>query len=146
MKFRYAEGNGIAPIHVTSIRRDRGGSGAFVLVDQGSACQEIRFSSNAEFLQIFRTLMAENVALSVGGHCAGPADEAALLLSSGELEGLYVQISWSNPERWTVREMSRNYALPWVKVAEPSIIVKTTFLQLCEKLRRLVNQIDSDSA
>jgi hypothetical protein len=123
---RYAEGTGEAPFHLSSVNRERLSKGAFIFSGQGAEGRKIVFTSNVEFLAIFRTLMAESVPLSIGGHCIGPADEVALLISSGELLGSYIEISWSGPEKWTLREIGKGHP-PWERVDVQKLIPNTSF-------------------
>lgn len=136
MKPRYAEGTGVSPIHVASIRREHDGRGAFVLSGSGAEGREISFSSDTDFLELLHALIAESVALSVGGHCLGPAEEAALLISNGELDGSYVEISWTAPEHWTLREISKGTVPPWERAADPRLIANPS----AERTLRLSTQ------
>jgi hypothetical protein len=114
------------PIHVASTNRERGGKGAFIFAGQGGEGHKMEFTSSVECLAIFGTLMAESVPFSIGGHCSGPAEEVALLISTGELHGSYIEIFWSGPEKWTVREIGEG-APPWERVAQPGLIANTSF-------------------
>lgn len=125
MKPRYARGFGQAPTHVSSIHRERLNKGTFVFSDSNGQ-KQVSFVTHAEFLDLLRKLMAASVPLSVGGHCPGPADEVAMLIASGELNGSYIEISWSGPEQWIVREILKS-ATEWEQVSAPFLFANTSF-------------------
>lgn len=123
MKPRFAKGTGKAPIYLSAIIRQSHGRGEFVF---GQDEARVRFTSSRQFIEIFQMLIERSVALSVGGLCPGPADEASMLLASGELIGEHVEISWSSPEHWVVREMKHG-ALEWEEVLDHGCIVNNSF-------------------
>lgn len=125
MKPRYARGSGQAPTHLSYIRRERLSIGTFVFSDS-SVQKQVSFVTHAEFLDLLRKLMAASVPLSVGGHCSGPADEVAMLIAEGELNGSYIEISWSGPGQWVVREIVKS-ATEWEQVSSPSLFANTSF-------------------
>jgi hypothetical protein len=126
MSPRYAQGFGIPPIHIALIRRDGFGRGAFIFAGSGGEGRQTLFTGHSEFLALLHILMQEPIALAVGGHCVGPADEVAMLNSSGELRGSYTEISWSGPDRWVLREMGENI-FPWEQISDLRQLTNTSF-------------------
>ncbi len=125
MKPRYARGTGQAPTHVSAIHRKRLNRGTFVFSD-GNNQKQVSFVTHAEFLDLLQKIMAASVPLSVGGHCPGPADEVAMLIAAGELKGSYIEITWSGPNQWVVREIVKS-TTEWEQVSAPSLFTNTSF-------------------
>jgi len=58
--------------------------------------------------------------------CPGPADEAALLIANAELAGPYLELSWTGPQQWVVRQIS-NSCDQWQLESDASRIANTSF-------------------
>lgn len=84
------------------------------------------FNSKSELVSKLREVLTQRVPLSIGGHCTGPADEVGMLAFSGKLSYPYIEISWSSPKHWTLREVTRN-AVEWEEVGDPACIANQSF-------------------
>ena len=123
---RYAEGRGKAPLHLFAIRHHADGKGVLVFVDRGGGEKPIAFSSDAQRIEMLRSLLIRAVPLLGGGNGAVPTDEVEFLVMTGKLRGPYVEFTWLSPERWMVREIAEN-AGPWEKVSDPALVANAWF-------------------
>ncbi len=96
------------------------------MFSEPSGERRIPFQTKDELYSLLQRLIAQAVPLSIGGHTPGAADEIAMLIDTGVLSGTYVEISWSGPGRWTVREIPKD-ALEWEQVPSPDMIANTSF-------------------
>lgn len=126
MKPRYSKGAGEPPVYLSAIVRSGFNRGELVFIEPNSKEVRISFCSKNQFIYLLKKLMSESVPLSVGGQSIGPADEVNLLISSGELSGSYVEISWLMPGLWSVREMIPG-AIEWQEINDPGIIANKSF-------------------
>ena len=125
MKPRYFQGTGEAPVHLASIVHERGNGGRLLFRVDGHE-SAVAFDSKPDLLSKLQAIIAQSVPLSIGGHCPGPADEVGMLISSGKLIHPYVEISWSAPECWMVREITEG-AVEWESTGELSDIANQSF-------------------
>jgi len=123
---RYFKGAGKPPAHLASINYEGAESGSLILTDTSGATYRQPFTSHAALLSLLGRLMHERVPFAVGGMCPGPADEVALLIEQGELEGDWVELSWSGAQEWMLREI-RASTSEWEIQAAPDLIVNTSF-------------------
>ena len=125
MKPRYCTGVGQAPDHLSAIIHDRGDEGRLIF---RAECKEtaVPFKSKSDLISKLGELMAQRVPLSIGGHCAGPADVVGMLIFSGKLSYPYIEISWTSREHWTLREVVKN-VVEWEVVNDPACIANQSF-------------------
>ena len=97
-----------------------------VFIDGTNSEFRINFASKAQLISMLRELMNQRIPCSVGGHGLGAAEEIELLISDGVLEGTYVEISWTSPSNWLLREKVQGAAV-WDEVTEPSVFSNTSF-------------------
>lgn len=126
MTLRYAEGSGRPPLHLAAIKHFGGGNGALVFVDRGGEEKIIPFHSDAERIEMLRSLMNRAVPFSRTGKDLDPTDELEFLLAGNKLQGSYVELAWRSTERWVVREIDRNNG-PWERVDHPSMLANILF-------------------
>lgn len=126
MKQRYFEGTGVAPIHLSHIFHERGSDAGRLLFKNGGQELGVAFNSKSDLLSKLQAILVNSVPISVGGHALGPADEVGLLIEAGKLKGSYVEISWSAPGCWTVREIIDG-ALEWEEAGCLSDIANQAF-------------------
>lgn len=106
MKPRFATGTGNAPVYLRAINHGKTGAGVLVFAGGSLNDSPVVFESEGDLHDKLKILVARSVPLSVGGQVPGPADELGLLMKSGALQqASYIQISWSRPLHWEVREM-----------------------------------------
>ena len=125
MKPRYFQGTGEAPIHLASLVHERGTSGRLLFRGEGHESAVV-FASKPDLLSKLQAIMAQLVPLSIGGHCPGPADEVRMLVPLAKLNHPYVEISWSAPGRWIVREITEG-AVEWESAGDLSDITNQPF-------------------
>ena len=123
---RYAKGQGQAPLHLALIHSATDESGYLQLVDKAGAEHRVLFSSHAERLSLLTRLIRERVPMAVGGMCPGPADEVALLIANKALNSPFIELSWTAPQQWIVREIAGN-TVGWVAESDVASIANTSF-------------------
>lgn len=128
IKPRYSKGSGLPPVHLSWVSSEDSVTGDLVFAHPVSGEHRVPCASRAELLDMFNTLVLKRVALAVGGMLPGPADEIAMLIA-----GPYVELSWSGPQQWTLRE-TINGASEWQPVPEADGIANVSFDP--ESLRR----------
>ncbi|PTY36294.1 hypothetical protein BGP77_03005 [Saccharospirillum sp. MSK14-1] len=126
MKPRYFQGIGEAPAHLSHIFHDRSDDAGRLQFKKEGHEFEVAFESTSDLLSKLQTILTDSVPLSVGGNVPGPVDEVGFLIESGKLQGPYIEISWSAPGCWTVREIIDG-ALEWKKADCLSDIVNQAF-------------------
>jgi hypothetical protein len=123
---RYAKGQGQAPLHLALIHCAADESGYLQLTDNAGAAHRVPFSSHAERLSLLTRLIGERVPMAVGGMCPGPADEVALLIANKALNGPYIELSWTAPQQWIVREIAGD-TMEWEAESDVARIADTSF-------------------
>jgi hypothetical protein len=124
IKLRYTKGSGTPPIHLASIDWGNPESGEFIF---SGACEHREpFTSRPRFLSRLQQLIQQRVPLAIGGMCPGPADEVALLIAKKELQGLYIELSWTGSQRWILREVSGD-SEQWELEPDASKIANSTY-------------------
>jgi hypothetical protein len=73
-----------------------------------------------------RSLLRQHVPIAVGGMLPGPADEVDRLIANEVLEGPYIELSWSGPGQWTLREIDGT-AGQWQLVADTRSMANVSF-------------------
>jgi len=126
MKPRFATGVGTAPVYLADISFGKSGRGVLVFTGGNVGARKVPFHSDGDLHAKLSILIRQNVPLSVGGHAVGPADRVAMLIESGKLNGPYIDISWSRPEHWTVRERVKG-AVEWQPVARADTFASINF-------------------
>ncbi|ASK33311.1 hypothetical protein CEK62_02360 [Alcanivorax sp. N3-2A] len=121
----YAQGRGQPPVYLAAIERAGDNRGALVFA-VGEAREKVAFGNDAELTGLLRQVLAAPVALSAGGHVPGPVDEVAMRIDAGELSGPYVEIAWSAPGRWILRQQVSG-ASQWQQSADPAQLVALDF-------------------
>ncbi|WP_311775969.1 hypothetical protein [Pseudomonas baetica] len=126
IKPRYAKGSGQAPAHLASINAADSQTGDLVFAGAVAGQRHVSFASHAELLAILNALILERVPFAVGGMCPGPADEVGLLIANKELAGPYLELSWTGPQQWLVRQIG--YASSeWQQVPDACEIANISF-------------------
>lgn len=123
---RYAKGSGQPPVHLASINSSDSTTGDLVFAGSAAGERTMPFTSHAELVRLLNELMLARVPFAVGGMCPGPADEAALLIANAELAGPYLELSWTGPQQWVVRQIS-NSCDQWQLESDASRIANTSF-------------------
>ncbi|WDR37833.1 hypothetical protein NN484_08860 [Pseudomonas serboccidentalis] len=123
---RYAKGSGQPPVHLASINSTDSTTGYLMFAGAAAGERKITFTSHAERVRLLNELMLARVPFAVGGMCPGPADEVALLIASAALAGPYLELSWTGPQQWVVRQMT-NSADQWQLEPDVSEIANTSF-------------------
>ena len=126
MKSRFATGIGVPPVHLSAINLDSARHGLLIFSGGSTGPRRIAFRSEADLCTKLNILLQRAVPVAVGGHIAGPADQVGMLIDSGKLNGKYIEISWSSPDHWIVREMI-NGAVEWESVTRADCFVTTDF-------------------
>lgn len=126
IKSRYAKGQGQAPLHLALIHCAADESGYLQLTDNAGAAHRVPFRSHAERLSLLTRLIRERVPMAVGGMCPGPADEVALLIANSEHSGPFIELSWTAPQQWIVREIAGD-TVEWEAESDVARIANTTF-------------------
>jgi hypothetical protein len=116
-------------VYLSFIAYDAAGNGRGELIFGGGipgTQTAVPFHSEADLCAKLGVLLRRRVPLSVGGLSGGAADQVAMLLESEKLSGNYVEISWSRPDHWTLREIVKG-AAEWETVARADAISTTDF-------------------
>jgi hypothetical protein len=72
------------------------------------------------------SLLRQRVPIAVGGMLKGPADEVDMLIANEVLEGPYIELSWSGPQQWTLREIDFTIA-EWQPVPDARCMANVSF-------------------
>ncbi len=123
---RFASSIDEAPVFVELIARHSLHSGLIRFKVGRNESVDISFANQVEFNSMFQMLINERVPFSVGGAAVGSIDEAQLLIQDGVLQGIPIEISWSSPDKWTVREVSSG-SLQWDEVIQTDEIANCRF-------------------
>ncbi len=126
MRPRFARSNLEPPVYVDLVVRHTHQAGLIRFNLGHGEFIEIPFASQLEFNILFQRLIDEQVPLSAGGALAGAIDEALLLVKDGMLKGYPIEISWSSPETWTVREIGPE-SFQWDEVSQVETIANCQF-------------------
>ncbi|MCV2223799.1 MULTISPECIES: hypothetical protein [Pseudomonas] len=86
----------------------------------------MHYTSHAELLCMLNILLRQRVPIAVGGMLPGPADEVEMLIANEVLEGPYIELSWSGPQQWTLREIDSTTA-EWQSVPSAQSMANVTF-------------------
>ncbi|WP_285415891.1 hypothetical protein [Pseudomonas sp. efr-133-TYG-5] len=127
LKSRYAKGQGTAPVHLAAIDAGADGAGSLLFSEPLAVHRRVPFATQAELLRLLARLLRERVPLAVGGMCPGPADAVALLIAGNQLAGPFIELSWSGPQQWTVREIPDTATTEWAAVADAATIAAMAF-------------------
>lgn len=123
---RYAKGYGQPPVYLASINSTDSMTGNLVFAGAAAGKIHMAFTSHVELIRLLNALMLARVPFAVGGMCPGPAEEAGLLITNGELAGNYIELSWTGPQEWVLRQMT-NRCDQWQLEPEVSKIANTSF-------------------
>lgn len=125
-ELRYVKGSGRPPLHLASIDSSGAVAGDLVFTLANAAVLRIAFACHTERVGMLQRLIAERVPFAVGGMCPGPADEVGLLIDNGALTGPHLELSWSGPQQWVVREIAKN-AHDWLPESDIGKITNPSF-------------------
>ena len=126
MKPRFASAIDEPPVYVKLIARQSLHSGFIRFHVGGNECVDISFANQLELNAMFQRLIDERVPFSAGGASIGSIDEAQILIKDGVLRGRLIEISWSSPNKWTIREISFE-SLEWDEAAHAEEIANYRF-------------------
>jgi hypothetical protein len=126
MKPLFAEGTGCPPVYLYDIKDESAGAGKLVFSGGILKDRQVSFLSKRDLLAKLQLLIVQKVPLSAGGHGIGPADEVQLWLGSGDLTGVYVEISWRRQGNWVVREIVKG-ATEWDEAVSAGVFATTNF-------------------
>lgn len=126
MKPRFASAIDEPPVYVKLVARQSLHSGFIRFNVGGNECVDISFANQLEFIRMFQKLIDERVPFSAGGASIGSIDEAQILIKDRVLRGSPIEISWSSPDKWTIREISVE-SLEWDEVAHAEEIANCRF-------------------
>ncbi|TMU76877.1 hypothetical protein FGA82_19405 [Pseudomonas fluorescens] len=132
---RYSKGSGRPPTHLTLISSVDADSGSLVFADSEVGEHGVHYTSRAELLSLLNSLLRQRVPIAVGGMLPGPADEVDMLIASKALDGPYIELSWSGPGHWTLREKDAT-AGQWQLVADARSMANVSFDPLSLKFSR----------
>jgi hypothetical protein len=126
MKPRFANAIDKPPVYVKLVARQSLHSGFIRFHVGDNECVDISFANQLELNAMFQRLIDERVPFSAGGASIGSIDEAQILIKDGVLRGSPIEISWSSPNKWTIREISFE-SLEWDEVAHADEIANCRF-------------------
>ena len=126
MKPRYTSSVSTPPPHLAELIRHAVDRGLLIFRINNAETVKISFDSNAVLHQLLQKLVDEKVPLSVGGHMDGPCEEVCRLIDAGTLHGTAVQLAWSAPQHWTIRELAAE-TIMWEQAHEPAEIANCNF-------------------
>ena len=121
MNPRYASSTSTPPAHLAELIRHAAGRGLLIFRIKGTNTEKVPFESEAVLHQILQKLIDEKVPLSVGGHMDGPCEEICRLIDAGTLHGTAIQLAWSAPKHWTIRELVVG-TIMWEQTHDPASI------------------------
>jgi hypothetical protein len=101
-------------------------SGSLVFAYTEVGDYRVHYTSRAELLCILNSLLHQRVPIAVGGMLPGPADEVDILIANKVLEGPYIELSWSGPQQWTLREIDSTTA-EWQPVPDIRSMANVSF-------------------
>lgn len=108
---RYSKGSGRPPTHLTLISSLDADTGSLVFAHtEVGGEHRVHYTSRVELLSMLNSLLRQRVPIAVGGMLPGPADEVDMLIANEVLEGPYIELSWSGPQQWTLREIGATAA------------------------------------
>jgi hypothetical protein len=119
---RCVTGSGHPPRYVSQIRYRRGEGGTLHLEGGYARDESIDFSSRPDLLEQCRILAERHILFSLGGHVPGPADEMMMWHDDGSLSVSFLQISWTGPQQWVIREIIPGAKPPWRSVELSDIL------------------------
>jgi hypothetical protein len=123
---RYSKGSGRPPTHLTLISSLDADTGSLVFADTEGGEHRVHYTSRVELLSLLKSLLRQHVPIAVGGMLPGPADEVDRLIANEVLEGPYIELSWSGPGQWTLREIDGT-AGQWQLVADTRSMANVSF-------------------
>ena len=123
---RYSTGSGPPPTHLTLISSVDAETGSLVFADTEVGKHRVHYTSRAELLSMLNSLLRQRVPIAVGGMLPGPADEVDMLIANDVLEGPYIELSWSGPGQWTLREIDAT-AGHWQQVPDARSMANVSF-------------------
>ncbi len=141
MNPRYASSINTPPAHLAELIRHAADRGLLIFRINNAETVKILFDGNAVLHQLLQKLLDEKVPLSVGGHFDGACEEVCRLIDAGTLHGTAIQLAWSTPQHWTMRELAAE-AITWEHVHDPASIANCAFDPTSLKINNAT--IDSD--
>jgi hypothetical protein len=123
---RYSKGSGRPPTHLALISSVDADTGSLVFAHTEVGEHRVPYTSRAELLSLLNSLLRQRVPIAVGGMFPGPADEVDRLIANEVLEGPYIELSWSGPGQWTLREID-GIAGQWQLVADTRSMANVSF-------------------
>jgi hypothetical protein len=121
MKPRYASSINTSPVHLAELIQHATDRGLLIFRIKDADTVKISFESKAILHQLLQKLIDEKVPLSVGGHIDGPCEEVCRLIDAGILHGTAIQLAWSAPQHWTIRELAAE-TIMWEQTHDPAAI------------------------
>ncbi|MGF6488081.1 hypothetical protein ABH904_001854 [Pseudomonas frederiksbergensis] len=113
-------------MHLTLISSVDSVMGNLVFACPGVEEYRMQYTSRAELLYMLNSLLRQRVPFAVGGMLPGPADEVDMLIANKVLEGPYIELSWSGPQQWTLREIDATTA-EWQPVPDARSMANVSF-------------------
>lgn len=126
MNPRYASSTSTPPAHLAELIRHAADRGLLIFRINNAETVKISFDSNAVLHQLLQKLIDEKVPLSVGGHMDGACEEVCRLIDAGTLHGTAIQLAWSTPQHWTIRELVVG-TIMWEQTHDPAAIANCAF-------------------
>jgi hypothetical protein len=126
MKPRYASSINTAPAHLAELTQQEADCGLLIFRINVTDSVKIPFDSKAALHQLLQKLIDEKVPLSVGGHIDGPCEQVCRLIDAGILHGTAIQLAWSAPQHWTIRELAAE-TIMWEQTHDPAAIANCAF-------------------
>lgn len=114
---RYYLGEGEPPRYLAAIHMEALSSGELVFAGGEAPRHTLKFADQSELHRRLRQLLASRLPMATSGMVPGPVDEVAALIAQGRLEGPYVELAWSGPGQWVLREHLEGVEV-WRKVAD----------------------------
>lgn len=123
---RYSRGSDRPPTHLALISSGDADTGSLVFAHTEVGEYSVHYTSRAELLSMLNSLLRQRVPIAVGGMLPGPADEVHMLIAKELLEGPYIELSWSGPRQWTLREIDATTG-QWQLVADTRSMANVSF-------------------
>jgi hypothetical protein len=101
-------------------------TGSLVFAHSEVGEHRVPYTSRAELLSLLNSLLRQRVPIAVGGMLPGPADEVDMLIANDVLEGPYIELSWSGPGQWTLREIDGT-AGQWQPIPDARSMANVSF-------------------
>lgn len=86
----------------------------------------VPFETHIDLLWLLDHLIRERAPFGVGGMSPGQSDDVALLTASDELSGPFIELSWSAPQHWILREIVGR-AQEWATESDTGKIASSAF-------------------